>query len=125
MSIPHDELSERLHRAWVDRVPVPPLSREHDLGVDDAYAIQQGLVARLLADGGGRQVGYKIGLTSAPMREMLGVDQPDYAPVLSSMVYEDGHAVPLDRYIQPKVERKEGRMIRKLVQGHHATGRIV
>ena len=87
MTVPHEELSERLHRAWVDRVPVPPLSREHDLDVDDAYTIQQGLVARLLADGGGRQVGYKIGLTSAPMREMLGVDQPDYAPVLSSMVY--------------------------------------
>lgn len=122
MTVPHEELAQRLHTAWVDRVPVPPLSGEHDLDVDDAYAIQQGLVRRLLADGGGRQVGYKIGLTSKPMQEMLGVDQPDYAPVLSSMVYEDGHAVPLDRYIQPKVEAEICLVLDRPLQGPGVTG---
>jgi len=121
-TVPHDQLAERLHTALVDRVPIPPLSSEHDLDVDDAYAIQQGLVRRLVADGAGRQVGYKIGLTSRPMQEMLGVDQPDYAPVLSSMVYEDGHAVPLDRYIQPKVEAEIALVLDRPLRGPGVTG---
>lgn len=116
-----DELAQRLHRAWVDRSPVPPLSREHDLDVASAYAIQQGLVSRLLADDGGRQVGFKIGLTSAPMREMLGVDQPDYAPVLSSMVYENGHVVPLERYIQPRVEAEIALVLDRPLRGPGVT----
>lgn len=117
----NDRLAALLHQAWVDHEPVAPLSASHDLGVDDAYAIQQGLVQRLTADGGGRQVGFKIGLTSAPMREMLGVDQPDYAPVLSSMVYEDGHAVPLDRYIQPKVEAEIALVLDRPLRGPGVT----
>lgn len=108
MTIPnsdHDEMAARLHKAMVDRTTIGPVISDHpDWGVDDAYAVQQGLVRRITESDGGRQVGYKLGLTSKPMQEMLGVDQPDYAPVLSSMVYDSGHAVPLDRYIQPKVE---------------------
>ena len=122
MNLPVDDLAARLHRAWTTREPVAPLSAEHDMDVDDAYAVQQGLVARLLADGGGRQVGYKIGLTSRPMQEMLGVDQPDYAPVLSSMVYEDGHVVPLERYIQPKVEAEIALVLDRPLRGPGVTG---
>ena len=117
----NDRLAGVLHQAWVDRTPVRPLSAEHDLDVDDAYAIQQGLVRRLVEGGAGRQVGYKIGLTSKPMQEMLGVDQPDYAPVLSSMVYGDGHAVPLDRYIQPKVEAEIALVLDRPLQGPGVT----
>lgn len=105
MSQQHDEIAARLHRAMQDRVAVPPVVEdEPDLDVHDAYLIQQGLVRRILDAEGGRPVGYKLGLTSKPMQEMLGVDQPDYAPVLSTMVYADHHEVDLDRYIQPKVE---------------------
>src|SRR5260370_23988242 len=57
----------------------------------------------LLADGD-RIVGYKVGLTSRPMQQMIGVDQPDYGPVLASTVYADGDTVPLGRFIQPKIE---------------------
>lgn len=101
----HSAIAEALHRAMVDRATVAPLTERHEgLDVNDAYRIQQGLVQRIIDADGGRQVGYKLGLTSAPMQQMLGVDQPDYAPVLSSMVYDDGAAIPLDCYIQPKVE---------------------
>jgi 2-keto-4-pentenoate hydratase len=94
--------------------PVPPLVAEHpDLDVDDAYRIQQGLVRRILDADGGRAVGYKLGLTSAPMQQMLGVDQPDYAPVLSTMVFGDGHDIDLSRYIAPKVEAEIALVLEK------------
>jgi 2-keto-4-pentenoate hydratase len=57
----------------------------------------------LLGDGGSI-VGYKLGLTSKPMQQLIGVDQPDYGPVLSPMVFDDGARIDLSRYIQPKVE---------------------
>jgi 2-keto-4-pentenoate hydratase len=57
----------------------------------------------LLADGD-RIVGYKVGLTSKPMQTMIGVDQPDYGPVLASTVYADGDAVPASAFSQPKIE---------------------
>lgn len=101
----HASLAEVLHEAMRTVTPIPPLtSTEAGLTVDDAYAIQQDLVRRVLEVDGGRPIGYKLGLTSRPMQEMLGVEQPDYAPVLSSMVFPDGHTVDLDRYIAPRVE---------------------
>ena len=50
--------------------------------VADAYAVQSALCDLLLADGD-RVVGYKLGLTSAPMQQMFGVNEPDYAPVFA------------------------------------------
>ena len=34
--------------------------------------------------------GHKIGLTSAPMQKLLGVDEPDFGYLLDSMVLPDG-----------------------------------
>ena len=93
-----------LYDARRNRVPIPPFTDEDpSLGIADGYAIQRELVPLLLADGD-EVIGYKVGLTSAPMQRMLGIDAPDYGPVLSSTVYRDGDAIPLDRFIQPKIE---------------------
>jgi len=73
----------------------------------DGYAIQRHLVARLVADGESVR-GYKLGLTSAPMQELLGVDQPDFGPVFASTVLGDGEAVHLDRFIAPRIEAEIG-----------------
>ncbi len=93
-----------LYDARRNRVPIPPFTdADPSLGMADGYAVQQELLALLLADGD-RVVGHKVGLTSKPMQRMIGVDSPDYGPVLASTVYRDGDEVPLDRFIQPKIE---------------------
>lgn len=118
----HEALAQHLHDAMTSVTPVPPLVAEHpDLDVDDAYAVQQGLVRRILEADGGRPVGYKLGLTSKPMQEMLGVDQPDYAPVLSTMVYADGHDIDLARYIAPKVEAEIALVLDEPLRGPGVT----
>ncbi|MGH9246506.1 MAG: 2-keto-4-pentenoate hydratase [Acidimicrobiales bacterium] len=100
----HRQWAEALLKAKATRTPIDPLTDvDPDLTVADAYRIQQELVSRLLGDDG-RVVGYKLGLTSAPMQEMMGVDRPDYGPVLSNMVFDDGVAIDLGEYIQPRVE---------------------
>lgn len=96
--------AERLYKAMETKEPIPPLSAEFpDLTVTDAYAIQSGFVL-LLSAGSARIVGYKLGLTSKPMRELLGVDQPDFGPILDSMVVGEGEALDAGRFIQPKME---------------------
>jgi 2-keto-4-pentenoate hydratase len=96
--------ADELYKAARTRTPIPPLTDSHpDMTVADAYAVQQALCERLLADGD-RVVGYKLGLTSAPMQQMFGVNDPDFAPVLASGVVDDGAAVECGRFIQPKAE---------------------
>ena len=115
------EMSQALLTARSTRTPIAPLTdRFPDMTVEDAYAVQQGLVAGLLADGDSI-IGYKLGLTSKPMQEMLRVDQPDYAPVLGSTVYPDGGAVPCDRYIAPRMEAEICVVLDKPLSGPHCT----
>lgn len=94
-----------LYEARRTRVPIPPFGA--GLGAEDGYAIQQELVKLLLADGD-RIVGHKVGLTSKPMQRLIGMDSPDYGPVLASTVYPSGAGVPASRFIQPKLEAELG-----------------
>jgi 2-keto-4-pentenoate hydratase len=93
-----------LYDARRDRVPIDPFTdADPELTMADGYAVQAELTRLLLADGD-RTVGYKVGLTSKPMQLMIGVDSPDYGPVLSSTYYRDGDQVSLGRFIQPRIE---------------------
>lgn len=107
MTIDHstaEGCAQALYDARRTGVPIAPFTDAHpEWGVAEGYAIQQSLVDRLLADGE-RVVGYKLGLTSAPMQRLLGVDSPDFGPVFASGVFGDGVQVPLDRFIAPRVE---------------------
>ena len=115
------EMSGALLEARRTREPIAPLTdRFPGMTAEDAYAVQQGLVAGLLAQGDSI-IGYKLGLTSRPMQEMLGVDQPDYAPVLRSTVYADGGAVSADDYIAPRMEAEICVILDAPLSGPHCT----
>lgn len=93
-----------LYEARRNRRAIAPFTDEDPtLGIADGYAVQSELIKLILADGD-RIIGYKAGLTSKPMQTMLGVDQPDYGPVLASTVYRDGDEFSLAGFIAPKVE---------------------
>ncbi len=98
------EKARALYEARRDRVPIEPFTdTEPALTMADGYAVQSELT-RLILDDGDEIVGYKVGLTSLPMQKMIGVDSPDYGPVLASTLYRSGDAVPLSRFISPKLE---------------------
>jgi 2-keto-4-pentenoate hydratase len=95
---------ERLARALETREPCAAV---RDLiGTDDlaaAYAVQQGLVQRRLADGV-TVVGRKIGATSEAVQQQLGVDQPDFGYLLSDMDVSADDPVSMRPLLQPRVE---------------------
>ncbi|KUO17761.1 2-keto-4-pentenoate hydratase [Streptomyces dysideae] len=82
-------------------VPVRDLLGTQDIAA--AYAVQQELTRRRLADGA-VVVGRKIGLTSPAVQRQLGVDQPDFGVLFADMDVSGAAEVPSERLLQPKAE---------------------
>ena len=103
-----EQLAVDLAEAERSRVPMSPLTDAYpDIDVVDAYEIQLINIRRRLAEGA-TVVGHKVGLSSAAMQQMMGVDEPDYGHLLADMeVFED---IPVDagRYLYPRVEVEVG-----------------
>lgn len=98
------QCGDELYDAWRSRsVLAPLLERYPDITTVDAYAIQQRMVTRRL-EAGEHIVGKKIGATSKPVQDMLGVYEPDFGQLTSAMVCTEAQGVNLDTMIQPKAE---------------------
>lgn len=98
------QYGDELYEAFVKFSPVRPLlEREPDITIEDAYKIQEHFVARRVA-AGERIIGKKIGATSKPVQDFLGVYQPDFGMLTSGMVYQEGDTIDLGTMIQPKAE---------------------
>lgn len=108
-----DELFDALRAGRV----LEPLSTRHpDMSIEHAYAVQQRMIARRLADGE-HVVGKKIGVTSKAVMDMLGVYQPDFGWLLSGMVFDDGCTIERASLIQPKAEGEIAFVLRHRLQG--------
>lgn len=115
------DLGLRLYEAERARRPVPQLSAGRPwLGPAEAYRIQQEVVRRRLA-AGETIVGWKIGLTSEAMRRQLGVDQPDYGPILSGYLAPDDAPIRTADLIQPRIESEIAFVLRSPLRGPGVT----
>ena len=99
------ELAHALHKAEHDLAPIGPLTERHpDMDMSDAYAVQlEGIRERMQAHGGSI-VGWKVGLTSKAMQQMLGVDQPDFGHLLDDMRLSEGTDIDCSTMIWPRIE---------------------
>jgi 2-keto-4-pentenoate hydratase len=83
---------------------ITPITQTHpDLTVGDAYQIQL-INTRHRLDEGRTIRGRKVGLTSRPMQQMMGVDEPDFGVLFDDMFVEDGDAIDMAELVQPRVE---------------------
>lgn len=98
-------LGDRLYDALRAQKSIPPLSDEFsELTINDAYYISLQMLRRREADGE-KVVGKKIGVTSAPVQEMLGVFQPDFGFLTDVMEVANGGEIPIAGHlIQPRAE---------------------
>jgi 2-keto-4-pentenoate hydratase len=103
-----DELAADLAEAERSRVAIAPLtSGDPDIDVVDSYEIQLINIRQRVAEGA-RVVGHKVGLSSAAMQQMMGVDEPDYGHLLDEMQVFEDRPVKADRYLYPRVEVEVG-----------------
>ncbi len=116
-----DQLGDELYQALVSREVIAPLTERHpDITIEDAYHVQQRMIARRL-EAGERVVGKKIGVTSRAVMNMLGVYQPDFGYLLDGMIYNEGEAIPANTLIQPKAEGEIAFMLKKDLKGPGVT----
>ena len=115
-------LGDELYTALTSQQTIEPLSTRHpSLTIEDAYAIQQHLLARRIAQGE-RVIGKKkIGVTSEAVMNMLGVFQPDFGWLTDGMVYNEGEAIPASSLIQPKAEGEIAFLLKKTLKGPGVT----
>ena len=116
-------LGDELFAALRARRTVAPITERHgDLTVDDAYRVSLHLLACRQAEGE-RLIGKKIGVTSKPVQEMLGVYQPDFGFLTDAMQLDDGATASLQglRLIQPRAEGEIAFMLARDLQGPGVT----
>lgn len=75
--------------ARAERRTIEPLTGRMALTMADAYRIQA-FVTALRLQRGERVVGWKLGYTSAAMREQMRVEQPNFGPLTDVMVLQNG-----------------------------------
>ncbi|MGY0500346.1 2-keto-4-pentenoate hydratase [Nocardia sp. FBN12] len=96
-------LATRLDEAQCTVTDTPSLADTDDIGIDDAYRIQNELIGRRLARGESL-VGVKLGFTSRAKMSQMGVSEVIVGRLTDEMRIDDGGEVKLSRFIHPKIE---------------------
>lgn len=93
-------LAERLTTARTSRAAIPQLSDDSpDLDLESGYAVQ-----RLLREGRGPLVGWKLGVTSRAKQQQVGVDAPIYGFLAADHVLDAGEPLEVAQHINPRCE---------------------
>ena len=114
-------LARELYDARKARMQVRHFSKRHpQMTIEDGYAIQRAWVALEQADG--RVIkGRKIGLTSRAMQLSSQITEPDYAPLMDDMFFEQGGDIPIQRFIAPRIEVELAFVLGKPLKGPGVT----
>lgn len=116
-----EELHTHLKQAWQQSEGVQPLTElAPELSIDEAYAVQLHTIQEKV-ERGEVITGKKIGLTSKAMQDMLGVDEPDYGHLTSTMNVENGGTISFKDVLQPKVEGELAFILKDDLKGPNVT----
>ena len=114
-------LAQALYQARKTRTALRHISTQYPaMTIEDGYAIQRAWVALEIADGH-KIKGRKIGLTSRAMQLSSQITEPDYAPLMDDMFFEQGGDIPITRFIAPRVEVELAFVLGKSLTGPGVT----
>lgn len=124
-SVDYNALARALFEALKSGVPIAPLTQTHPgMTVDDAYAISLAFLKLRQEESGEKVVGKKIGVTSKPVQDMLGVFQPDFGFLTDAMFAADGK-VHMSNHIAPRAEAELAFKLKHSLKGPGVTGQDV
>ncbi len=113
--------SRALYDALRSGDSIAPLTETYDdLTIDDAYAISREFLKLRVDQDGETVIGKKIGVTSKPVMNMLGVNQPDYGFLTSAMWAKD-NVIDTSEMIQPRAEAEIAFRLKSDLQGPGVT----
>jgi 2-oxo-hept-3-ene-1,7-dioate hydratase len=110
-------LANTLQEAESSRRQIGHFSTEYPgMTITDAYAVQRAWMRRKI-EAGRRPIGHKIGLTSRAMQRAVNVGEPGYGLLLDDMLFADGQEVPIERFIEPRVEVELAFILARRLEG--------
>jgi 2-oxo-3-hexenedioate decarboxylase len=110
------ELARPLDTAAVQAEPIPQLSKEDPLTVEQAYAVQAASVKRRL-DRGERRAGVKMGFTSRAKMLQMGVEDLIWGRLTDALMVEDGGEIEFPSFIHPRVEPEIAFLLKRPLGG--------
>ena len=97
--------SELLAQARITHKRLPELpAATRPKTPEEAYAVQDGLIDRLLVHYGGSVIGYKVACTNVTAQRQLHVDAPFSGNLLSAFFFESPARVQADQFFMRVVE---------------------
>jgi 2-oxopent-4-enoate/cis-2-oxohex-4-enoate hydratase len=122
-----DQLGDELYNALRARRTLSPLTeRWPEITIEDAYHVSLRMVGRRIEEDGEQIIGKKIGVTSRPVQEALGVFQPDFGYLTDKMLYPNGGPMPIsEQLIQPRAEGEVAFKLRRELNGPGVTNEDV
>ncbi|WP_416401315.1 2-oxo-3-hexenedioate decarboxylase [Alicycliphilus denitrificans] len=112
-----ERLAEHLENCQLQVRDTPKITDEHPgMDWDDAYAIQDAILARKLSRGA-RVVGLKAGLTSHAKMRQMGVTHPVFGFLVDGYAVAEGAAVDTRALIHPKVEPEIAFVLKHALKG--------
>jgi len=116
-----DDIARRIDVAFRTRERIrPPSAQYAGMTIEDAYAVQRAWIKLKLSQGRTLK-GQKIGLTSRAMQSVSNITEPDYGALLDDMFYTDGGDIPVNRYIEPRLEVELAFIMGRRLKGPNAT----
>ena len=117
----HAKAAQDLLSAEASGEQIGLLTKRHpEMGMNDAYAIQNAIYRVKLAQGRS-VVGWKIGLTSKAMQYALNIDIPDSGILFDDMVFDHRAIVPKGQFIQPRIEAEIAFVMKSPIGGADVT----
>jgi 2-oxo-3-hexenedioate decarboxylase len=110
-------LAEHLETCELQARDTPKITDEHPgMDWDDAYAVQDAILARKRARGA-RVVGLKAGLTSHAKMRQMGVETPVFGFLVDAFSVPEGGTVQTRELIHPKVEPEIAFVLKHALKG--------
>jgi len=110
-------IADALREAHCSGTPIPRLSATYpDMDVADAYGVQEIFIAQRISEGAHIK-GYKVGLTSKPMQQMSGTNEPDFSVMTDDMFFPEATPIERARLIRPLVEMEIAFVMSSTLQG--------
>ena len=111
------QLAEHLDNCQRNAQDTPKITDAHpDMDWDDAYAIQDAILARPLGRGA-RVIGLKAGLTSHAKMKQMGVETPVFGFLVDEYSVLEGAEVKVSELIHPKVEPEIAFVLKHALRG--------
>ena len=118
-------LGHKLFDALRSGQAIGPLTDQYpDMSIDDAYQVSLAFLKARQTENGEKVIGKKIGVTSKPVQDMLGVFQPDFGFLTDAMLSADGK-VHMDCLIAPRAEAEIAFNLKAGLKGPGVTAKDV